>query len=173
MLTSAAFAQTFLLFHKNRYREAHYVVSDVITFRVKGEKKKVTAEIIGFEDSLIVFQQFKVNPKNITDLYVDAKTQIWYAFRFKYARLLLIAGAGYMLIDLANHGELEKSTVVFGTTLITAGVIAQLLVSRRIKIKGRRRLEIIRAVDRIRPTPQARVLFPSVEALAQTNDDLF
>jgi hypothetical protein len=141
------FAQTFLLFHKNRYREAHYVVSDVITFRLKGERKKIKAEIIGFEDGLIVFNGFKVSPKDITHLYVDPKTRIWYALRFKYARMCFIAGAGYMLIDLANHGDLQESTVVVGTTLITAGVLAQILVSWKIKIKGRRRLEIIRAVE--------------------------
>jgi hypothetical protein len=147
-LCYTTFAQTFLLFHKNRYREAHYVVSDVITFRLRGERKKIKAEIIGFEDSLIVFNGFKVYPKNITDLYVDPKTRIWYAVRFKYARLCFIAGAGYMLIDLANNGDLNESTVVIGSTLIGAGVIAQLLVSKRIKIKGRRRLEIIRAVKK-------------------------
>jgi hypothetical protein len=145
--TVTAFAQTFLLFHKNRYREAHYVVSDVITFRVKGEGKKIKAEIVGFENGLIVFDGFKVRPEDITDLYVDPKTRIWYAVRFKYARLCFIAGAGYMLIDLANNGDLHQSTMVVGTTLIAAGVIAQILVSRRIKIKGRRRLEIIRAVE--------------------------
>lgn len=145
--TFSAFAQTFLLFHKNRYREAHYVVSDVITFRLKGERRKIKAEIVGFEDSLIVFNGFKINPGHITDLYVDPKTQIWYAMRFKYARLCFIAGAGYMLIDLANYGDLQESTVMVGTTLIAAGVIAQTLVSRRIKIKGRRRLQIIRHVE--------------------------
>ena len=145
--STTLFAQTFLLFHKNRYREAHYVPGDVITFRIKGARKKIKSEIIAFEDSLIVFNGFKVRPKDITDLYVDPKTQIWYAVRFKYARMFLIAGAGYMLIDLANYGDLHQSTVVVGTTLITAGVIAQVLVSRRIRIKGRRRLEIIRGVD--------------------------
>jgi hypothetical protein len=141
------FAQTFLLFHKNRYREAHYVVSDVITFRLKGERKKIKAEIVGFEDSLIVFNGFKVNPEDITDLYLDPKTQIWYAVRYKYARMFAIAGAGYMLIDLVNYGDLQESTVVIGTSLITAGVIAHILISRRFKIKGRRRLAIIRAVE--------------------------
>jgi hypothetical protein len=146
-LSTTMFAQTFLLFHKNRYREAHYVPGDVITFRVKGDRKKIKSEIIGFEDSLIVFNGFKVRPKDITDLYVDPKTQIWYAVRFKYARMFLIAGAGYMLIDLANYGDMRQNTVVVGTTLIAAGVIAQILVSRKMRIKGRRRLQIIRAVD--------------------------
>ncbi len=146
-ITTSAFSQSFLLFHKNRDREAHYVVSDVVTFRIKGERKKIKAEIMGFEDSVIVFQEFKVDPKDITHLYVDPKTQIWYALRFKWARMFLIAGAGYMLIDLANYGDLDQTTVVVGTTLISAGVIAQIFISRRMKIKGRRRLEIIRAVD--------------------------
>jgi hypothetical protein len=91
-----------LLFHKNRYRQALYKIGDEVSFRMNNDRTKVTERIIGFEDSLIVFQSFKVNPSKITHLYVDSKTKGWYILRYKYKRIFIIAGFGYLLLDAAN-----------------------------------------------------------------------
>jgi hypothetical protein len=55
--------QRFFYFKKNGHREAVYATGDVLTFELKGTKTKVSDQIRGFEDSLVVFQSYKVNPK--------------------------------------------------------------------------------------------------------------
>jgi hypothetical protein len=139
---SCSFGQK-LLFHKNRHREALYKVGDIISFRLKNHDSKISGQIKSFEDSLIVFQNFKVNPNKITHLYVDTKTRIWYVLRYKYEKLFLISGIGYLLLDVLNTGELSKETLVISSSLVTAGLLAKWLISDRIKIKGRRKLVII------------------------------
>jgi hypothetical protein len=132
-----------LLFHKNRHREALYKVGDVISFRVKNSDSKISGQIRSFEDSLIVFQNFKVNPNKITHLYVDSKTKNWYILRYKYEKIFLISGIGYLLLDVLNTGELSKETLVISGSLVAAGLLAKWLISDRIRIKGRRKLVII------------------------------
>lgn len=131
-----------LLFHKNRHRQALYKQGDVISFRLKKDKSKITRQIRGFEDSLIVFEDLKVNPNQITHLYVDAKTKIWYFLKYKYEKIFLIAGVGYPLLELINQGEVSKETLMIGGPLIAAGLLARWLISDKIKIRGRRKLLI-------------------------------
>jgi hypothetical protein len=132
-----------LLFHKNRYKEVFYQAGETISFNLKGDNSKIRAEIKGFDGDLIVFQDFKVDPKDVTSIYVDAKTRTWFILRYKYQIVLPIIGFGYMLLDFINTGALSKETVVFGTTFIAAGLLAKILISKRIKIKGRRKLVVI------------------------------
>lgn len=141
-LSSICYGQK-LLFHKKRHREALYKEGDVISFNLRNDKSKITGQIRGFEDSLVVFSGFKINPKEITHLYVDDKTKKWYIFRYKYEKIFLIAGVGYPLLELINNGEVDKEILIIGGSLITTGLLAKWLISNKIKIKGRRRLLII------------------------------
>jgi hypothetical protein len=142
-------SQSLLMFKKNNHRIAYYKAGDVISFRVRGDKSKITDQIRGFEDSVIVFSNYKVSPQEISDVYVDDKTRLWYILRYKYERIFLIGGIGYLLIDVVNTGELNKETVIVSGSLIVAGLLAKLLISKRIKIKGRRRLWIIDQVHTV------------------------
>lgn len=139
---SNCFSQA-LLFQKNRFREAQYEIGDILTFRLRDTKSKISLRITGFEDSLIVFKNFKITPKEITHLYADSKTKIWYILRFMYKRIFVYAGVGYLLLDVLNTGELSEETLMISSSLISAGLLARLLISERIKIKGRRKLIII------------------------------
>jgi len=140
--TSVLFGQR-LLFHKNNYKEQFYQVGDVISFRLKNDKTKITGTILGFEDSLIVFKDYKVNPKRISSIYVDKKTRTWFAVRYKYKYLLPEIGAGYLLLEWINTGAVDSGDLNFGGSFIAAGILARLLISDRIKIKGKRRLVIV------------------------------
>lgn len=132
-----------LLFHKNRHREAIYKEGDRISFKLKNNKSKISEQIIGFEDSLIVFQDFKINPRDVSHLYVDDKTKIWYVMRYKYEKIFLIAGIVYPLLELSNEGEVKNETLIVSGSLITAGLLAKWLISDTIKIKQQRKLLII------------------------------
>lgn len=132
-----------LLFQKNRIRHAIYKKGDVITFRIRSEKFKITDEIRGFTDSLIVFKDYSINPKEITRLYFDIKTRGWFILRTKYSRLLLIAGAGYGLLDLLNSGEANRTTLLISGSLITAGILSKLLIPNYFRIEGKKKLVIV------------------------------
>lgn len=136
-------AQSRLMFKKNKNKIAYYETGDKISFRIKSEKIKFTELIRGFEDSVIVFKNFKINPSEITAMYVDNKTKVWYFLKYKYEKLFLFAGTGYLILDVLNSGELAKETIIISGSLTTAGLLAKWLISKRIKIKGRRRLVIL------------------------------
>ena len=133
-----------LLFHNRGNEDALYVVGDVIAFRLMGTRAKVTGKITGFEDSLVVFQDFKVNPKNVSHMYVDRKSKNWFFMRYKYKRLLPILGGTYLLADVINTGELNQGTLVLSGSLIGAGILARVLISEALPVTGKRRLLITR-----------------------------
>lgn len=132
-----------LLFYKNKNRHVLYKKGDIISFRLINDKSKFTEQIEGFEDSLIVFQSFKVNPTQITHLYVDSKTKVWYILRYKYEKIFFIVGFGYPLLEIINQGKIDKETLIVSGSLITAGLLARWLIDDKIRIKGRRRLLIL------------------------------
>ncbi len=102
----------------------------MISFRLKGDDMKITERILGFEgDSLLVFEGlFKVNPKEISAMYVDEKTSTWFIFRYKYSKVLPMAGTGYLLLDAVNTEKLNKSTLITSASLISAGLLAKWLI---------------------------------------------
>jgi hypothetical protein len=140
--TSIAQSQK-LLFHKNNYKEQFYQVGDVISLRLKNDKTKITEKILGFEDSLIVFQGYKINPQDISAIYIDKKTRTWFILRYKYKYILTEIGAGYALLELVNTGTIDNNALKFSGSFIAAGVLT-MFIPDRIKIKGRRKLVIIK-----------------------------
>lgn len=135
--------QQSLLFQKNRFKYTKYNVGDVISFRVKDDERKHTFQIRGFEDTVIVFNNYRINPKEITHMYLDDKTRVWYILRYKYSKLLLIGGVGYFAIDAFNSGEISSNSALVGGSLVSAGILAGVLFKDRIRIKGRKRLVIV------------------------------
>src|SRR6187551_2727204 len=100
--SSHCYCQSLLMFKKNKNKIAYYKMGDVISFRIKGDKKKITEPIRGVEDSLLVFKYFNLNPKEITHMYVDEKTKVWFFLKYKYEKLFLFAGTGYLILDVLN-----------------------------------------------------------------------
>jgi hypothetical protein len=143
-LCEEAFGQKSLLFNKNWRRQAIYKTGDVLSFQVKSDPRKITDQITGFEDSLIFFENYSINPKEITHLYVDKQTSTWYFLKYKYEKIFLLTGIGYLLISGINDQEFSKETLVISGSFIGAGLLARWLISTKIKIKGRRKLVIMR-----------------------------
>ncbi|WP_375416724.1 hypothetical protein [uncultured Hymenobacter sp.] len=135
--------QNCLYFKKNNHREAFYTSGDVITFNLKGNKAKISEQIKGFEDSLIVFQFYKVNPKEIAAIYVDKKTKIWFILRYKYEKIFLLSGVLFLPIDIINTGRVQEKSMLISGGLLTTGLLARWLISDKMKIKGRRKLLVI------------------------------
>jgi hypothetical protein len=131
-----------MLQKKNKNKNAYYEAGNAITFKVEGKKSKITGAILDLKDSVIIFKGYEVDVRKITGLYVDEKTRWW--LRFKIAQLALLGGAGYLLLDVANTGELNKSMLILGGVVIGAGLIAKLLISNQIKIRGRTKLRIVK-----------------------------
>ena len=134
--------ETYLMMQKrNKNKNAYYKQGDVISFRTHASNQKVTGEIFGFKDNVIVFRGFEVGVADIASLYIDEKTRWW--LRYKVEQLSLIAGCGYLLLDVINSGELNENTLAISGTLIGVGLIAKILIGNRIKIKGRTNLRIL------------------------------
>jgi hypothetical protein len=146
-VTTTGLSQNLLLFHKNRYREQLYQAGDVITIRLKGHREKFSAMIREIEDTVLVFKDYRVRPENISDIYVDDKTRRWFILRYKYARIFMIGGSGYILLNAVNDQEIKEETWILGGSLIGAGLIAQAVIGKRMKVKARRKLMILRDSD--------------------------
>jgi hypothetical protein len=130
-----------MLEKKNKNKNAYYEKGDEISFQIKGRKSKLKAEIIDFKDSVIVFQGFEVKIDQINCLYIDEKTKWW--LRYKIAQLSFITGTGYLALDVINTGKLDNNALAVSGSIIGAGLIAKLLISNKIKIRGRTELRIL------------------------------
>ena len=73
----------------------------------------------------------------------DDKTRVWFAFRYKFSRLALIAGAGDLALDVLNTGEFDRNTMIISGSLIGAGLLGRLFIRERFKIKGGKRMVVI------------------------------
>ncbi|MEQ8808336.1 MAG: hypothetical protein RIE59_04650 [Imperialibacter sp.] len=135
--------QPYLLFHKSNTREAQYFAGEVIAFRIKDNDFKVTDQIKGFRDGLVLFDGYEVHPNDFEVLYADHKTRIWFAFRYKFVKLTMIAGAGYLALDVINTGRFDKNTMIVSGSLIGAGLIGRLFIREKFKIKGKKRMVVI------------------------------
>jgi hypothetical protein len=141
IISNSCFCQKDLLILQKKNKNTFYNSGDVISFKIEGDKSKITGKILDLEDSVIVFKGYEVNVNKITCLYVDKKTGR--GLHYKLASLLLIGGSGYALIDLINRGELDERTLIPCGKLIAAGLLAKLIIGNKIKIKGRTRLRIL------------------------------
>ena len=134
--------QSYLMLQKkNRQKNAYYEPGDEISFRVKGSKKKFTGTIRSLKDSVIFLNGFQVRVSEVASLYIDDKTKWW--LRYKVEQLCLLAGAGYLIIDSINHGEIDEQTLAISVSLIAAGLLARVFIGHQIKIKGRTTLRIV------------------------------
>lgn len=129
-----------MLQKRNKNKNVCYRPGDDISFRLKGNKRKISGEILELTDGVIVFHGFKVQVDEISSLYIDEKTKWW--LRYKIEQLGLMAGVAYLALDLLNNGQINKETVVISGTLIGVGLIGKLLIGNRIKIRGRTKLRI-------------------------------
>lgn len=144
MIESAIAQDNKLLFHYSRHKEAVYNPGDVISFRLRGSKEKITKEITEVTGSTVIFGLDTIAPAKITHVYVDKKSKAWFAFRYKYTKLFLTAGVGYFLLHWINSKEIDRSTLVVSGSLLAAAGISALIIKDYIKLKGQRKLVILR-----------------------------
>lgn len=138
------FAQNKLLFMKNKHHEVVYEKGDVLSFRLRGDKVKHTAQIESIEDSVIVFRYYQVQPEEITHLYLDKTNKVLWFMKYKYERLFFISGIGYLLLDTFNHGEPNENTLIVSGSLIGAGFLAHWLIGKRIPVHGKKKIVILK-----------------------------
>ncbi|MBL0743432.1 hypothetical protein [Chryseolinea lacunae] len=137
---SNAFGQHLMLQKKNRNKNVYYDVGDEITYYTD-RHSKVTDTILAFEDSAIVFRGYKIHITKITALHIDEKTRWW--LRYKPAQLLLLAGAGYLVLDVINNEEFNRQTLIISGTAIGTGLLLKLFIRNKIKIRRNTRLRVL------------------------------
>lgn len=131
-----------MLQKKNKNKNVYYKVGDDLIFYRNGESSRIKGNILAIDDSILVFRGYKVHIKEITALHIDEKTRWW--LRFKAAQLPLICGSGYLVLDVANSGEVSEKTLVISGTMIGLGIVFKLLIPNKIKIKGMTKLKILK-----------------------------
>ncbi len=136
-------ASSFLMFEKSRNRRAFYYPGDEISLQLRGDRSKFTGRIQELQDSVILFEHYRVRVSDITHIYHDDK-QNWYPLRHKISPLLLIAGSGYLVLDIVNSREFDRGTLVLSGSLIGAGLLAKWFIPTKTRLRGKRRLNIVR-----------------------------
>lgn len=134
---------SYLYFKNSNHKHAVYSVGDILTFTTNDSNTKVSEPIVNFEDSLIVFNNFKINPSKISSLYVDEKTKNWFVFRYKYEQAFLLSGVAFFPVDFVNTRRVNPKSLIISGGLLGAGFMTKLIISRRLKVSGRRSLTII------------------------------
>lgn len=146
---NSSFSQNYFLFNKKSYRQVIYKEGDQIAFRIKGSREKVSGKITSINDSVLVLgSSLFVRPASISEIYVDKKFRDWFVIRYKYAVVLPMIGAGYILADAINTKEFDPQTLKIGSAFIIAGVLFKILMPRTIKIRGKHKVAIIRCDKR-------------------------
>jgi hypothetical protein len=131
-----------MLQKRNKNKTVYYKPGDRIAFRLEGSKEKVSGQITEIKDDFIVLSGAEFPVRDITSLYVDGKTKWW--LRFKVEQIALVAGIGYMTLELINTGGVSRDVLITSGIFIGVGVLAHVLIGNRIKIKGRTRLRIVK-----------------------------
>jgi hypothetical protein len=134
-INDSCYGQKDILVLRRRSNNTYYHAGDKISFEVEGDESKITGRILDLKDSVIVFEGFEVPISKITWLYIDGRKLL--------PRLLLLAGVGYLFIDLINGGAQIQRVLVSSGTLIGIGLLANFLIRKKIKIKGRTRFLIL------------------------------
>jgi hypothetical protein len=120
----------------------YYKTGDEISFKLNESRRKISGKILEFKDSIIVLEGFEVRIVEISSIYIDEHTRWW--SRYKIEQLCLIAGGGYLLLNIINKEELTEEALIISGVLISAGLFAKMLIGNRIKMKGRTKLRIVR-----------------------------
>lgn len=136
-------SSSFLMFEKSRNRRAFYYPGDAISLQLRGDRQKFTGRIQELQDSVILFEYYRVRVSDITHIYQDKK-QNWYTLRHKISPILLIGGSGYLVLDVVNSREFDQGTLALSGALIGAGLLAKWLIPTKTRIRGKRRLKIVR-----------------------------
>lgn len=145
MLHSAGYGQgdSFLLFEKSPHRRAFYYPGDEISLQLRGDRTKFTGQIQELQDSVILFENYRVRVSDITHIYQDRK-QNWHTLRHKISPLLLIAGSGYLVLDVVNSREFDQRTLILSGAMIGTGLLARWLIPTKTRLRGRKKLKIVR-----------------------------
>lgn len=136
-------ASSFLMFEKSRNRRAFYYPGDEISLQLRGDRSKFTGRIQELQDSVILFEHYRVNVSDITHIYQDDK-QNWYVLRHKLSPLLLVGGTGYLVLDVVNSREFDQGTLALSSALIGAGLLAKWLIPTKTRLRGRKRVKTVR-----------------------------
>ena len=130
------------MFEKSPNRRAFYYPGDELSLQLRGDRHRFTGRIRELQDSVILFEHYRVRVSDITHIYQDDK-QNWYTLRHKISPLLLIAGSGYLVLDVVNNREFDRGTLFLSGAMIGTGLLAKWLIPTKTRIRGRRRLKIV------------------------------
>ncbi len=123
--------------------QAIYHVGDEIGLKSNESGQKLKKEIMAITDSSVVFRNAEVLIEEVSHIFVDGKIGSWYMLKYKYDRIFALAGGAFLLLDVANTGDLSSDAVLVTGSLFGAALLSRLLMPRWIRINHRRKVRIV------------------------------
>lgn len=134
----------YLHYNKLGHRmQANYKVGDPIKFTLKETGEPFKGQIINFTDSTIVFKYYEFKPEEIESIYIDEKIMSSYMLKYKWHRVLIMAGIGYPLLETMNYGYFNQKAFLTGAFMVQAGLLIRLMLRKKLPINERYTLTIV------------------------------
>lgn len=117
-------------------------VGNEIKLKTLGTDYYVGGIIKDFSDSLIHFERYDIHIDSIKE--IDIRGKHIKAFNVgQYGPSIMIAGAGYFIIDSVNQENINGRTALQSAGIAGLGYVLWLLREKKFKIRGRNKITII------------------------------
>jgi len=146
VLSISVSGQNMLIIHKpGKVKKIIILHKTVISFQLHNDHRKFKKEILSFEDSSIVFDNFKIPVKEISMLKIPLNPWL-----NKNSVILMTAGVVLFAADQLNNSVINDNdpslndgvTIVSGSLVLT-GFLLRLVQKRKYKFPGKRKLILI------------------------------
>ena len=143
---TGAHSQEFLVLEKTGTKKRHeYYSGDEIIFKLNDEDGFRSDEILSFQNAAIIFESGSVPLKDIEKVSLSNKSSPWKGI----GGSLIVAGLGYMLIDLFNKtissGDvyIDEKVARSAGILVASGFLLKAVGNKRVSLKKNWRLRIV------------------------------
>jgi hypothetical protein len=118
---------------------------ETIKFRINDDPNIYQKTIEGFEDSSIVFRNYKIHIKEIRMLKAPLHPRI-----SKYSELLIAGGSILFIADQVNNSivnnepfTFSRGVTIVSTSMITTGILLRFVKKRKFKFPGPHKILLI------------------------------
>ena len=139
-------AQEMLVLQKpGKVKRVEIKPGTTIQFRLKGSNQVYKKEILRFEDSAMVFANYKVFLDEINMIKIPLNPRLR-----KYSETIMAAGIILFVADQINNSviddnsfSLNRGVSITSTAMIAGGFLIRFLQKRKFKIPGKHKLKLI------------------------------
>lgn len=140
---SLAITKPYLYLTKvNRQFELKFHIDSPIRMKMKGHDQYIYGKIQAFTDSSIFIHETEFIIKNIAEVDTRGLNYGFWSIR-EGAGNIIVAGALFPLVELANRGTVSPSVLITSGILAFTGTVMQLSTRKGFRPGGRNKIAII------------------------------